>query len=403
MTTTLTLRLLTSLCLISAAVTSTTCPLSSPNCSECEAFNGNYELFCPSHFRTEFRVHYQPGELIIIFEDRYDEESSERVLKSLEGLVVEHTEFIRMENAPLLASSGAYKRIFDAMNITDQIKHFVLAYAKAIDGKLEANVFDGLENLIALDIEENPDYPITEVSELAFQGLDRLKAMTFLALDLESIPSKIFNPLTSMLKLRFIVPSLGELPSEVFASQENLQTLRLDTKSVNRYPNGLFSKTVDLEVLEMIGRDVQDLSAELFVHAHKLENVTVKGTGFENAPVGIFDNTSLARFNYYYTCPKAECNVDFDSAFLKNLDTLKYFRFGRNYRTKLTFADDFFNGCIGLAEVHLDRTGLQSVPESLFRGSTNLRSLKLGGNDLEVVNGANADAIEAAITKYVKA
>ena len=202
-------------------------------------------------------------------------------------------------------------------------------------GKIASGTFQGLHNLILLDLSFNTHLHTIEIN--SFSGLNKLDHLDLSDCNLHVL--SLYAPLLKYIKLHeeFVYPE----PDLII-------------------PGYTFSQCPSLEEIEIMGfmssanlyDDVHEIS--LFAGLEKLSSLTLYKNDFGHLPSGVFFNLSLLEY------------IDL------------------RYCEIVTIGSNVFSGLSSLGELYLDYNMIQSIP--MFKGLHHLTTISLLYNELSYID-----------------
>ena len=142
--------------------------------------------------------------------------------------------------------------------------------------------FDGLTGLETLTIED--EYDIETLPSDIFDDLTSLTMLSIESTELNTLPSDIFDNLSSLTELILHDNELTSLPSGIFDNLTSLTTLDLSYNSFTSIPSGIFVNLTSLTELDLEGNESEPLllpvSLEL-VQSGEFKAVAATGAPFE--------------------------------------------------------------------------------------------------------------------------
>ena len=278
-------------------------------------------------------------------------------------------------------------------------------------GSLPVNIFDDLTSLTDLNISFNNFFQedengLTTLPDGIFDSLTSLIDLNLSFSGLTSLPDGIFDQLSSLEILDLLVSEFTTLTADVFDGLSSLKSLDLATQSneaenqLTSVPSGLFDDLTSLEKLYLSGHSFTSLPTGLFdnntshTHLHlnsngmtalpdnifdKLISLTTllfSGNNLPSLPDGIFDKNTLLKHLGLRSNGIGSLRSDvFDP--LTNLETLSL----RN--NKLTsLSADVFGELTNLTSLSLQYNRLTALPSNIFDSNTNLTTLNITNNKI---------------------
>lgn len=197
--------------------------------------------------------------------------------------------------------------------------------------------------------------------------------------EFRELPSNLF---ANMTKIAWITMRVGNihLPVDLFASLENLEFLELGHNKITSLERGILSKNRKLQRLNLWGNNLRNLDKEDFFGLENLHELDLSANGMESLEPDLFVYlTNLTHLNLggnnFASLPEGLFANNQKLALLKMLE---------NRVIMDTLPNGFLANLTLLTDVYI-KCGLRKVPEDVFEDSINISSIKLDGNDLEVL------------------
>ena len=174
--------------------------------------------------------------------------------------------------------------------------------------ELDADDFDGLTNLVTLDISRNNiaalpsglfdptsslerlDFSwngITEVHADLLSNLTELKYLSFAKNTIEEVPSGFFAGMSELQEIHLNLNAITRLPDEIFADQAALRFLSLGYNSItgDGLSKGVFRGLDQLTRLDLSGNPLGDsLPEDVFVHLGSLVQIYLGNAQLSSIP-----------------------------------------------------------------------------------------------------------------------
>ncbi len=142
--------------------------------------------------------------------------------------------------------------------------------------------FDGLTGLINLTIED--DYDVETLPSGIFDDLTSLTMLSIESTILNTLPSDIFDNLSSLTELILHDNELTSLPSGIFDNLTSLTTLNLSYNSFTSIPSGIFVNLTSLTDLDLEGNEFDPLTLPVsleLVQSGEFKAVAATGAPFD--------------------------------------------------------------------------------------------------------------------------
>ncbi|XP_065197361.1 latrophilin-like protein LAT-2 [Sycon ciliatum] len=189
----------------------------------------------------------------------------------------------------------------------------ILYMSENILSTLTPHSFDGLRNLILLNLDRNS---LTELlpgqfSDLAslrtltlkenrlavlhntsFAGLGELRTLNLADNNLSSFPSGIFESLGKLEVLTLTSNKLVVLNNDSFSGLDRLRVLYLASNTISRLPSGIFDGLGELELLYIRDNAISSLQSGLFDELTNLTLIYLDENKLTSLPLGIVDKLS---------------------------------------------------------------------------------------------------------------
>ena len=247
------------------------------------------------------------------------------------------------------ALSGIPPSYISICGRTEQVKRNILTKLKKEDCSKVTR--QELESILIIDISGQQ---VSTLKSNDFEGLTSLKWLNLGDhLDhnqLVTLPTGLFQGLTSLTHLTLAHNQLTSLPEGLFRGLTSLKWLKLHNNQLVALPEGLFQGLTSLRSLFLENNQLTSLPEGLFRGLTSLQNLYLSHNQLTSLPEGLFRGlTSLQELYLHY-----------------------------NQLTSLP--EGLFRGLTSLQELYLHYNQLTSLPEGLFRGLTSLRWLALNSN-----------------------
>ncbi|MCY3760267.1 MAG: leucine-rich repeat domain-containing protein, partial [Gemmatimonadetes bacterium] len=152
---------------------------------------------------------------------------------------------------------------------------------------LPEGIFQGLDNLISLQLYENA---LTTLPENIFQGLGKLERLDFSGNSLTSLPEGIFQGLSRLESLDSSYnSSLDTLPEGIYHGLNSLEKLFLTRNSLQELPRGIFRGLDSLKILWMASNGLSELPPGIFRGLRSLDSLYLHRNALTELPEGVFD------------------------------------------------------------------------------------------------------------------
>ena len=255
------------------------------------------------------------------------------------------------------------------------------------------------------------------ISELVvgdFRGLSNLQKLRFWSIDnLTTVPSGVFDDLTSLETLVLSPGSLTSLPADLFDNLSHLKHLELDyNEDLTSLPAGIFDNLTNLETLDLSITGLTSLPAGVLDNLTNLQKLRFTSSPLATLPGGVFDElASLKHLDL-----RANDLASLPAGVFNNLANLEYLNLVSNDLTALPAAAfaglsnleelylqyndltslpaDGFGKLYRLDHLHLEYNELTALPDGVFDDLTSLETLKLRDNNLSALPDAIFDNLD---------
>lgn len=338
------------------------------NTMSCACFNGaEFEVECPrDNPRIVLRVELHRVEI----ECNYN--SDRRIytllpdlkLSNLSTGVIDHVKF---KYCPLPEGTTIKGVIVDKLGI-DRVQ--TLTFSSRSDMQMRREQLSGLTSVRNLRF----NGPISDLPEDAFNGVSNITTLELRSNNVH-LPSNIFKNLGNLEYLELGSNNLSHLAPNIFSSQQNLKRLNLWTNNLKNLTKESFAGAKSVTELDLSNNNIEVLQSNVFEYFEKLENINLSSNRFIELPVGLFSrNKRLNRFRLMYN------RIDLKtlpSGLLADLPQLEEVLIRCNIQT---VPEDLFNGSSNIQNISLQSNKLTTLPITLFGSQTNLMNLDLSDN-----------------------
>ena len=152
------------------------------------------------------------------------------------------------------------------------------------EGGLPEGLFDGA-TVWSINLSHNG---LSTLPSGIFDGLTTLYGLNLGNNDFSALPSGIFDGLTALTSLELDSNDLSVLPSGIFDELTALERLYLNENLLTTLPAGIFDELTALEDIDMEGNELSELPAGIFDGLTALKDINLKGNVFSTLPEGIF-------------------------------------------------------------------------------------------------------------------
>ena len=265
---------------------------------------------------------------------------------------------------------------------------------------LPDDVFDGLGNLVNLDIQENQ---LSALPEDVFNGLSSLEKLNLSYNEIATLPEDVFDGLGNLKSLRLDSNDLASPPEDVFDGLDSLTHLILSDNRIHTLPEDVFEGLGNLTYLALNTNQISVLPEDVFDELGNLTSLALDGNQLGALPEGVFDELgNLTYLSLSRNQIRALPGDFFDKlgnltslglgsnllgavpeGFFDELGNLTYLSLSRNQIRALP--EDVFDGLSNLNRLNMSENRLGALPEDVFDGLGNLNRLYLYGNQLSAL------------------
>ena len=289
----------------------------------------------------------------------------------------------------------------DIINLVHEL-NIDITRLSLVDNQLETlpeGLFTGLNQLREIYLLMNK---LTALPDHIFAGLNQLKTLELEDNRLKALPEQIFAGLSQLEQLHLNSNRLAALQERLFNGLNQLQRLDLDSNGLTELPENIFAGLNQLQRLDLRYNQLALWRGDRVFAG--LKQLTYLGLDVVE-PVAESDkpNVSKALGAVGLGFPYERTFLKNDKAFLEKI--LKYIRdfaqthpntwiklglIGNDLGNNPVFFEQFMHDIINLVhelnieivELDLSRNGLKALPEHIFAGLNQLRSLGLYNNQL---------------------
>ena len=170
------------------------------------------------------------------------------------------------------------------------------------------------------------------------------------------------------------------LPSNLFDGLQNLQRLILRLDLMTSLPSGIFDNLFNLQELEVKGQ-LSSIEHGALANLKELRILDIGGTSEDtggNQLERVPDLKQLRKLEELYIRHNRISRLNRDM--LLHNSELTLFKATNNAISEMP--ENFFNSCLSLKTIWLDKNNLTSLPKTLFKNLTSLTTLTLALNNL---------------------
>lgn len=340
------------------------------NTSSCACFNGaEFEVECPRDnpsivlrvelHRVEIECNYNSNRRIYTL-------LPDLRLSNLSTGIIDHVKF---KYCPLPEGTTIKGVIMDKLGI-DRVQ--TLTFSSRSDMQMRREQLSGLNSVRNLRF----NGPISELPEDAFNGVSNITTLELRSNNVH-LPSNIFKNLGNLEYLELGSNNLSHLAPNIFSNQQNLKRLNLWTNNLKNLTKESFAGAKSVTELDLSNNNIEMLQSNVFEYFEKLENINLSSNRFIQLPMGLFSrNKRLNRFRLMYN------RIDLKTlpnGFLAELPQLEEVLIRCNIQS---MPEDLFNGSSNIQNISLQSNKLTTLPINLFSTQTNLMNLDLSDNQL---------------------
>lgn len=283
--------------------------------------------------------------------------------------------FVGLENS-LMELKLSQNKITNIGNIPlklTQLRRLDLSHNNIVD--IPRNAFDGVENLVYLNLSNNHH--------------------------LAPMPSSIINPLTKLQSFDLSNVGLRTVQSDLFSKSPNLKTIFLRNNKISELADGTFSNLRNLTNVDLSFNNIMTIRPGTFINAMNIRFLSLKGnqlsafkgeifnTGTGLEELDISDNQLSYLFPTSFRIhPRLKRLVAsnnkfnfFPAAIIAGLQFLEHIDLSNNQLKTVEELD--FARLPRLRQLILSRNHLEAISEMAFHNSSQLQYLDLSRNKLE--------------------
>ncbi|XP_071960126.1 uncharacterized protein [Antedon mediterranea] len=278
-------------------------------------------------------------------------------------------------------------------DLSPTIKYLILSHNQIL--KISADSFDGLLNLITIDVSYND---ISKVAPGAFSKLPKLDTLTLKKTQLNKPEPGIFQGLTKLRFLDFsqIHPRLIKIPDNLFEDLISLEELKLDGNSLTSLNLGDNCALPTTKVLSLVNNTFTNLSntdfscfknanlTRLLLSGNKLEYI-------EREAFSHFDSIQVLDVSgeilYGGISPGSIQNL------AMALDGVKLQSLRLAHLRLVTLTDLMFKGLHNLTTLDLSNNWIKTFESACFSSLANLTRLDLYNNNITRIENQTFSAL----------
>ncbi|XP_070558001.1 insulin-like growth factor-binding protein complex acid labile subunit [Ptychodera flava] len=236
---------------------------------------------------------------------------------------------------------------------------------------ISSRAFHGLISLEKLYIDYND---VITLPENVFSSLSRLKYLYLGKNAISVISSGAFHGLTSLEKLYLDYNDVITLPENVFSSLTRLKHLYLNDNAISTISSKAFTGLSNLYELTISYNEITSLPASIFHNLQNLHRLEMDHNKISSVPIEVL--RSLPSLQHLYLSN----NLLTDVSTLNDLPNLRSLKLDGNCLKVLQ--DGVFEKLTKLRSLYLKRCCIETVFPSTFRGLSNMTELFLDYNKL---------------------
>lgn len=336
------------------------------NCS-CSRTPGSYELLCP-HQQPVLTVQIKLKEYVQLQCNKMDTPDVYSLLTGLEVGIVEKF-ILRLCPLPktsvleLMKSIGLQKVKFVQIQ----------SYSNMSDTLMQQHL-EGLNEVTNLSLNMNG---LTKLPENIFQDMGNL-----LWLDLKNnnidFPKGLFRYIPKLDVLELGSNNLMHLEPGIFRNLTRLRLLNLWGNRLTNLTRSVFSDVPNLEMLDLNSNRMTAIRPDLFADLLHLKSLNLFANSFVSLPTGLLlSNSELETF---YIHENRKTLKTLPKGLFANLTKLREIKISGCNLTSLP--EDLLWGS-SVTKIILSRNLLQTLPQKLFKNSSELLSLDLADNRID--------------------
>ena len=241
---------------------------------------------------------------------------------------------------------------------------------------LKISDFSGLVALTWLDLSGN------SISTLPSDVFDGLTSLTHLRIgsSLSSISDDIFDDLSSLTELHLNDGTLTSLPEDLFNELSSLTTLWLTVSAITSIPEDIFDDLSSLTELRLSANSLTSMPADILAELSSLESFSLGyASSLSSLPDDLFDGlSSLTSIGFSWN------QISFTSALFDGLSSVTSISFSQCFGIS-SVPEDLLENLSSLTSFTLYAGGSVTLPADLFESSSSLTSINLSGNSISSI------------------
>ena len=340
------------------------CP-TTKNCS-CDQVIHDYEIQCPDVFDPKITVRVQPNQHVQIDCTQLDEKNYDLIPKMTVGDVP----LVQLRRCPL-PNTRSLSSVLENLG-ANKIRTFISqSYGTSLGGSLQRHHLQGFKDLERLVLSSN------ELSDLPANLFADLKNLTWLDLKSQNIhlPVDIFVPLENLEFLELIYNNLQQIEPNLLRNQKKLKHLYLSGNKLKNLTKESFQGLDNVQDLDLSSNEMETLASTVFEHLGNLTSINLSTNRYTILPEGLFKmNKKLSLFKL------TENRVPMKTlpaGLLSNLTALDSVIIKCDL---VTLPEDIFEGSFNIKSLTLAFNYIKDLPKDLFRDQTALVDLDLSNN-----------------------
>lgn len=283
--------------------------------------------------------------------------------------------FVGLENSLMELRLGQNK-ITNIGNIPlklSQLRRMDLSNNNIVD--IPKNAFEGVENLISLNLSNN--HHLAPMPSSIINSLGKLQSIDLSNVGLRNVQPELFLRSPNLKSIYLRNNKISELADATFNNLRNLTTVDLSFNSIMAIRPGTFINVMNMRFLSLKGNQLQSFKGEIFNTGTGLEEIDISDnqlsylfpTSFRIHPRLKRLVASNNKFNFFPASIIAGLqfleHIDLSNNQLKTVEELDYARLPR------------------LRQLILKNNKLESISEMAFHNSSQLQYIDLSMNKLE--------------------
>jgi protein toll len=214
-----------------------------------------------------------------------------------------------------------------------------------------------------------------------FKGLGDIERFDLRGMEneIKDLPADLFSDMTKITWVRIRVANI-QLPRDLFAPLVNLEFLELGHNKLKSLEPGFLRNQRKLKQLNLWGNSLRNLNKASFEGLDMVGELDLSGNGLESLESDVFFHlTNLTEINL-----SANNFASLPDGLFMNNRKLSNFKLLENRITLETLPDGLLANMTELEKVYI-KCDLKNIPEDIFKGSANIKIIKLDYNLLSTL------------------